>query len=293
MRVMDIKRFAVHDGDGIRTTVFLKGCPLRCKWCHNPEGLQSHPQIAYYAHKCVSCGNCADLCKANVFFGGIHTYQRQDCIACGKCEAVCPQKAFQFYGREYTAREVLDVVMEDVLFYEASNGGMTLSGGECLLQADACRELLVLAKERGLNTAVDTCGCVPWEHFEKVLPYTDTFLYDVKAFDEAVHKRCTGVSNQRILENLRKLDEHGARIEIRIPYVPGYNDDQMEKIAAFLAELDHITRIKLLPVHTFTDTKYGALGYENPMQDIVVPAAEEMERAREVFASKGLPVIIG
>jgi len=293
MKIMDIKRFAVHDGDGIRTTVFLKGCPLRCKWCHNPEGLQMQTQMAYYAHKCVSCGSCGDMCKANVFSGGIHTYQRQDCVACGKCEAVCPQKAFQLYGREYTAREVLDVVMEDVLFYEASNGGMTLSGGECLMQADACRELLMLAREQGINTAVDTCGCVPWEHFEKVLPYTDTFLYDVKAFDEAVHQRCTGVSNQRILENLRKLDDLGARIEIRIPYVPGYNDDQMEKIAEFLAELKQITRIKLLPVHTFTDTKYTALGYENPMQDIVVPRAEEMEQAKEVFMAKGLPAVIG
>ena len=180
--IFEIKRFAVHDGDGIRTTVFFKGCPLRCVWCHNPEGLTAKPQTAYYAHKCIGCGECQ---KQN--------FTTESCLG----------EARVLYGREITVDELLPILLEDKDFYENSGGGVTLSGGECLMQADFCAELLKRLKENGIHTAVDTCGFAPEEALDKVLPFTDTFLYDIKAYDEDVHIRCTGRSNLQILENLK------------------------------------------------------------------------------------------
>ena len=206
-RIFEIKCFAVHDGDGIRTTVFFKGCPLRCVWCHNPEGLTAAPQIAHYAHKCIGCGAC-----------------KKD----GFMPEGCLGDATVLYGKEVTVDELLPILLEDKAFYDNSGGGVTLSGGECLVQADFCAALLRRLKAEGIHTAVDTCGFVSREALDKVLPYADVFLYDIKAFDEDVHIRCTGVSNQVVLENLEYLNALGKRIEIRIPYVPNYNDDQIE-----------------------------------------------------------------
>ena len=288
MQIMDIKRFAVHDGDGIRTTIFFKGCPLRCVWCHNPEGLVRDTQLAYFSHKCINCGACTKLCNANVFDNNTHIFDANQCIKCGKCEDVCPRKAFKLYGKEYSADELIKIALEDIDFYKASGGGITLSGGECLMQPDACREILMLAKENCIHTAVDTCGAVSWGSIEKVIDFTDIFLYDIKAFDEDVHKKCTGASNKLILENLRRIDEYGKKIEIRTVYVPGYNDDQMEKIADFIETLKNVTKVKILPFHNFTDTKYEALGMENTMPKIDAPALDEIEKARKTFESRGI-----
>ncbi len=288
MQIMDIKRFAVHDGDGIRTTIFFKGCPLRCIWCHNPEGLVMDTQLAYFAHKCIDCGMCTHLCDANTFTNGTHSFDDKLCIKCGKCETVCPQKAFKIYGKEYSADKLLEIALEDIDFYKSSGGGITLSGGECLMQPDACREILILAKEKNIHTAVDTCGFVKWENIEKVIDYTDIFLYDIKAFDEDVHKKCTGVSNKLILKNLRRIDECNKKIEIRIPYVPGYNDDQMEKIADFILTLKNVTRVKILPFHNFTDTKYEALCMDKTMPNISIPSSEEIENAKKIFNMRGI-----
>ena len=198
--IFEIKRFAVHDGDGIRTTVFFKGCPLRCVWCHNPEGLVLKPQLAYYIHKCIGCGECVSVCPTNAhgIVNGKHIFDRAACIGCGKCADICLGNALMLYGREMNEDELIEAVLEDREFYENSGGGVTLSGGECLMQADFCASFLKKLKELGINTAVDTCGYVPKESLDKVIPYTDKFLYDIKAVDNDVHIKCTGESNEKI-----------------------------------------------------------------------------------------------
>ena len=280
-KIFEIKRFAVHDGDGIRTTVFLKGCPLRCLWCHNPEGLSMAPQIAYYTHKCIGCGECVDICpsQAHTFQDDMHFYNPDLCRGCGNCAEDCLGDALTFYYKEMTVEELLPLLLEDREFYENSGGGVTLSGGECLLQADFCAVLLKELKNQGIRTAVDTCGLVSKEALDQVIPYTDVFLYDVKAYDEDVHIRCTGQSNAQILENLRYLDALGCSIEIRIPYVPSYNDDQMEKIASFLAGLDHIAKIRVLAYHNYAESKYAALHLENTLPE-QLPTAEELQQVK-------------
>ena len=285
-KIFEIKRFAVHDGDGIRTTLFLKGCPLRCVWCHNPEGLTSKTQLAYHAHKCISCGECAEVCSsgAHKMSSEGHVYLKESCIECGKCTEVCLGNALTLYGKEYSAEELLPILLEDREFYENSEGGVTISGGECLLQADFCRELLGLLKAEGINTAVDTCGFVPRENLDLVMPYTDTFLYDLKAFDENVHIKCTAQSNKLILENLKYLDRCGKNIEIRIPYVPNYNDGEMEKIAKFISELKNVRRIRVLPYHSYAGSKYEALGMKNCLP-ATLPSKEELETARETICT--------
>lgn len=260
--ISDIKRFAVHDGDGIRTTVFFKGCPLKCLWCHNPEGISFKPQIAFYKNKCIGCGEC----------------QKEGFTTEG-----CLGEAKVLYGKEVMVEELLPKLLEDKDFYDTSGGGVTLSGGECLCQADFCAELLKRLKEEGVNTAVDTCGFVSQENLNKVIPYTDTFLYDVKAIDEAVHIRCTGQSNRVILENLRYLDGLGKTIEVRFPYVPGYNDDQVDKIAEFLRPLKNIKAIKVLPYHNYAGSKYLALGMDNTLPK-ELPTEEALQIAEQKFS---------
>lgn len=283
--IFDMKRFAVHDGDGIRTTVFLKGCPLKCVWCHNPEGINFQPQLAFYGNKCVACGECGRVCgqKVHVFADGVHSLRRENCVACGKCAAACPTGALTFYGREVTVDQLLPLLLEDRDFYQASGGGVTLSGGECLMQADFCAELLKRLKENGLHTAVDTCGCVSAEALDRVIPCTDIFLYDIKAVDEAVHLRCTGRSNRRILENLKYLDSRGKKTEIRIPFVPEYNGGEIERIGEFLSGLKHVTGVKVLPYHNFAGSKYQALGVKNTLPERL-PEEAELRNAKAVLA---------
>lgn len=249
----DIKRFAVHDGPGIRTTVFLKGCPLKCVWCHNPESISFEPQIAFYENKCIGCGECQK-----------EGFKTDDCLG----------EARVLYGKEISVEELLTLLLEDREFYENSGGGVTVSGGECLCQPDFCAELLKLLKEEGINTAVDTCGFVSREAIDKVLPYTDMFLYDIKAIDEDVHIKCTGQSNRQILENIKYIDSKNKAIEVRIPYVPQYNDNQIDKIAEFLKPLKNITAVKVLPYHNFAGSKYAALGMENTLPETLPPDEE-------------------
>ncbi len=288
--IFDIKKFAIHDGDGIRTTVFLKGCPLRCVWCHNPEGLTNKPSIAFYAHKCVNCGACAQVCACHSFEHGVHKFDPTACIACGKCVDICPAQALMLYGRKITVDELIPQLLEDKPFYDNSNGGITLSGGECLVQPEFCAEVLKRCKEHGIHTAVDTSGCIPWKNIEPVLEHTDIFLYDVKAIDEDVHIKCTGLSNKIILENLLKLDAAGKKIEIRIPYVPNFNDNQIKKIAAFVSELKNLTKVRVLPYHDLARSKYDSLSMVDTMPERV-PEDEEIEAARAIFEEKGIECI--
>jgi len=280
--ITDIKRFAVHDGDGIRTTVFFKGCPLSCVWCHNPEGIISAPQIAYFSHKCMHCGQCVHLCDSNSIVNGEHLFDRNACTQCGTCLTKCQGEAFKLYGKTVSVQEVMQAVLEDRLFYETSGGGVTLSGGECLLQSEFCAEVLKNLKKEGIHTAVDTCGFVPKTAFEQVAEFTDVFLYDIKAVDEAVHIRCTGRSNQLILENLKFLDSLNKQVEIRVPFVPGWNDGEMEKISLFLKEFSCVKKVKVLPYHNFAKSKYMALGMENTLPDNQ-PDDSQIKKAQLLF----------
>lgn len=282
--IVDIKRFAVHDGDGIRTTVFLKGCPLKCVWCHNPESISFEPELAYYENKCVHCGRCVSVCPtgSHKINEKGHIFDRSKCISCGECAKVCPKNALVFYGKEMTVDEIMAIVLEDKDFYDNSGGGLTISGGECLMHYEFCAKLLKSAKQHSIHTAVDTCGFVSKAAIDKVAPYTDIFLYDFKAFNEDVHIKCTGHSNKTILENLKYIDSLGKKIEIRIPFVPGYNDNEMEAIANFLKPLKNITKVRVLPYHNFAGSKYEALGIENTLPP-VLPTNEEVEGAEQIF----------
>lgn len=278
--IFAIKRFETHDGDGIRTTVFFKGCSLRCVWCHNPESFKASREISYNSELCKSCGRCGELCEANTFEEGKHTFFREKCNFCGECQNVCPERAFEIYGDARTPSEIAEEVLLDKMFFKGSGGGVTFSGGEPLLQAEYCAELASILKKSGINIAVDTCGYVSREAIDKILPYTDTFLYDVKAIDSKVHKKCTGKTNERILENLKYIDGCGKNIEIRIPYIPGYNSGEMEKIAEFLSKLKNVTGIRVLPYHKYAEAKYVSLGIENISPEDL-PTKAEIEHAKE------------
>lgn len=300
--VTDFKRFAVHDGDGIRTTVFLKGCPLRCVWCHNPESISLKPELAFYAEKCTGCGECARVCPngAHLFEAGdtpdsyIHKLNRTKCVACGKCAEVCVSGALKLCGRRMSVDEVMKIVAEDRIFYETSNGGMTLSGGEPTLQPEFTLALLRAAKEDGISTALDTCGCAKREVYESLLPYTDIFLYDIKHITDEGHIRCTGRPNRQILDNLRFLSDAGAKIEIRIPLVPGYNDDAetLDGIGRLLSTVN-ITKAKLLPYHSYARSKYLSLGIPDTLPDVERPSSEKLEAAAKLLRGYGANVDIG
>jgi len=282
--IADIKPMAAHDGPGIRTTVFFKGCPLRCQWCHNPETLSSRPQLAYYAHKCINCMECVAVCpqKAHTFRDGVHIFHRERCTGCGACQRVCLGEALRLYGEEVTVDSLLPRLLRDKPFYDSSGGGVTLSGGECLMQADFCRELLKALKQEGIHTAVDTCGFVPRQALEKVAEFTDLFLYDLKAFDPQVHIACTGQDNGLILENLQYLDSLGKAIEIRIPYVPGHNHRQPELLEPVIRGLSHVTHTEILPYHNYAGSKYEALGLKNTLPE-ALPTKEQTDALQARF----------
>lgn len=286
--IFDIKEMAVHDGPGLRTTVFFQGCPLRCKWCHNPEGLDAHPILSYTAHQCLACGACATVCHAHSLHNGQHRLDRTVCTRCGHCAETCLGNALKLYGKTVTVTDLIPLLLEDRLFYEQSDGGVTLSGGECLCQAEFCKELLKELKKEQIHTAVDTSGFVPQSAFDAVLPYTDLFLYDIKAYDETTHIACTGQSNRIILENLNYLDKQSIPIEIRIPFVPTENGDQLEKIAQFLCEKKNITKVKILPYHGQASAKYKALGLHYGMHEISTPTKDAVQQAIETFRAYGL-----
>lgn len=252
-RITDVQRFSTDDGPGIRTTVFFKGCNLRCAWCHNPETQLCYPQIMYYANKCTHCGACKKVCQ----------YALQNCEACGACADVCPNDARQLSGRVYTVSDLLDELKKDKLFYQTSGGGVTFSGGECMLQIEFLEEVLRRCKLEGISTAVDTAGAVEFTRFERVLPYTDLFLYDIKAADKATHVQYVGADNKLIIRNLQALCERGARVWVRIPVIDGVNTSEQEMRAiSALVNACNVEKVELLPYHAFGEHKYQALGMQ-------------------------------
>ena len=269
--LFDIERNSFVDGPGIRTTVFFKGCNLKCAWCHNPESQSFKPQMMFYRDKCKGCGKCKEVCP----------YHLEQCDLCGKCTLYCPTEARKICGKKYTVDEVLAEVVKDKSFYETSGGGVTFSGGECMLQVDFLLEILIKCKENGIHTAVDTAGHIPFDSFEKILPYTDLFLYDIKCFDMQKHKQYVGVENELILSNLRRLFEAGANVWIRIPIIPDVNDnmEEMRQIKSFLNMYGKPEKIELLPYHAMGENKYRAIGKEPRM--FKVPDEERIKQLRD------------
>ena len=294
-KIFDVQRYSVHDGPGIRTTVFLAGCGLRCFWCHNPESFWQTGRLQYFEAKCVGCGKCFGACPAGCHKPdgqGGRVIDRAACVSCGACAAACWSGALTMTVREEDSAKIIGVVALDKPFYK-DKGGMTVSGGEPLLQADFTAELLKGAKTLGIHTAVDTAGCVPYANFQTVLPYADMFLYDIKCMDDGTHRRATGVSNKLILDNLARLSACGAGIAVRVPVIPGVNNTagNMERTAEFLLGLPAgVESVELLNFHRLGGGKYGPLGLEYPAADLLPLSKEELRTLAAPFVSAGIKV---
>ena len=288
--ITGLKRLAVHDGDGLRTTIFFKGCPLRCIWCHNPETYTFKSEIAFNATKCIGCSSCASICPSEAC--KISLTEKDKCILCNKCVEICPTNARELLGTEYEAAELAEKVLQDREFFQNGGGGVTLSGGECLMQIDFALELAKIFSSEKISVDIDTSGYVKRESLEKIIPYTDVFLYDIKAVDKDVHIACTGKENDIILDNLRFLSESGCKIEIRYPLVMGYNDGECEKIGKLLKDIKGIIKVKVLKYHSFASVKFKALNIKNTMPDTVT-TSEDVDRAVKILRSYGLNAING
>jgi len=273
--VFNIQKFSINDGPGIRTTVFLKGCMLRCLWCHNPESNHPGPQLMFHPAKCIGCGSCLSSCPNGLHTmgdGGEHLIDRAHCVGCGICADHCIG-ALEIAGKEMTTEEILEEVMKDKPFYDNSGGGMTVSGGEPLMHPAFTLSLLKGAKELGLHTCIETCGYASWEHIRALIPYVDIFLWDVKETDSSLHKQYTGVENHLILDNLRNLDKEGASIVLRCPIIPGYNDreDHLKAIGLLAEELEHVVRVDVEPYHPLGKSKSESLGKTYALSDLTFP----------------------
>ena len=269
--ISGIKRMEIHDGEGLRTTVFFKGCPLRCIWCHNPESISPAPSVAFYRHKCASCGLC----------GGERTWD---------AAKACPTGALVPYGDRSDAEGLCEILAQDKPFFDRSGGGVTLSGGECLAQPDFAVEVARLLKKKGISVFIDTCGYAPQKVLDAIFPYADRFLYDIKAIDPEAHKSCTGRDNALILDNLRYLVSRGASIEIRYPLVVGCNDGECERIGAHLSALGGIDGIKVLQYHDLAASRYEALGMVCTLPKATT-TKQDLRRAEEILRSFGLRII--
>lgn len=287
--VFDIEKFALHDGPGIRTVVFMKGCPLRCIWCHNPESQETQPEIFFTPEKCIGCGWCFQCCPnhCHVMEGGKHVFRRENCIHCGKCTENCYAGALEKVGEPMSVDEVIVEVMKDRIFYDRSGGGLTLSGGEPMFQFEFTKELLQAAKKEHLHTCVETCGYAPFARLEELFPLVDLWLWDVKASDPEKHRQITGISNELILENLFKLDDKGVKSVLRCPLVPSINDDEKHllNIAKLANSLKNVQRIDLEPYHPLGENKNKRLGC-NKFFTAQFVTVEEMNKYRSFLREK-------
>jgi len=295
--IFDIKRYAIHDGPGIRTTVFFKGCPLRCLWCCNPESYKMSPEIIYTERRCIHCGTCQMVCPNNAIKISKNKLEiiRENCNGCGICAIECPANALELSGKTYSVKELLAEVEKDSIFYHKSEGGITVSGGECTMQSKFLLSFLKKCKEKYFHVTLDTCGFVEWNIFKKIIEFVDLVLFDVKIINEEKHIKYTGKSNKLILENLNKLSKIGIPIIIRIPLIPGFNNSEKEisAIADIVSKLKDIQEVNILPYHRLGESKHTRLGNEYKMKDIKPPNDACLEKAKSFFTSKGIKIKIG
>ncbi len=290
--VFNIERYAVHDGPGIRTIIFLCGCPLRCLWCQNPEGMELKLQLAFFSDKCTGCMECLSVCsnKAIEQINGKIAMNWDKCKRCLKCAEVCPYEARVVLTKLITAKEVVKEVIKDQPFYLRSNGGVTLSGGDPLTQVGFSTEILRLCKEKKIHTAIETSGFTDWDDFAKILKYTDFIFFDIKHMDSGSHKYGTGVSNKKILKNLKKISELDKTIVIRVPIIPDFNDskENITQTAQFVKQLKSIKKIELLAYHKLGVIKYKRIGKKYLLQDIDSPRNEDLIKLKNIIEGYNL-----
>ena len=294
--VFNIQRYSLHDGPGIRTILFFKGCGLRCRWCCNPESQDPKPQILFLKSKCIGCRSCARVCPAGaIVFEKDRRIDAAKCVRCGRCAQACMAGALERKGGPMTVREAIREMEKDEVYYSYSGGGVTLSGGEALLQPAFAAEVLKACRRNGWNTAIETALFVGRDALDAVLPYTDLFLADFKLFDSEAHRAYTGQPNDRIRENYRYLAEKGAKIVMRIPLIPTVNDSEqnLRASARFARELGSIEEVDLLPYHRLGVNKYGQLGRPYGLPDVALPGKKRMEELAGIFREMGFAVKIG
>ena len=292
--IFDIKRYAIHDGPGIRTAVFFKGCPLDCWWCHNPEGKSAKPQLMFRENRCKAAGECLQVCpRAAISWQNRSITDWAKCDDCGKCAEVCYAGARELVGYPISIDPLLKEILRDVPFYDQSGGGVTFTGGEPLFQLRFLVQALQACREKHIHTAVDTCGYTSWANFKPLLPLVDLFLYDLKLMDEEKHIRYTSLSNKLILSNLQKLSGAGAHLIVRIPIIPGINDDEqnLEQCATYLAGLLQLDGVALMPYHDIGKAKYQGLGMEYRLPNTKIPTKARVTEIEELFTHNNLPVI--
>jgi pyruvate formate lyase activating enzyme len=290
--VFDFKHFAVHDGPGIRTTVFLKGCSLKCQWCHSPESQSTNPEIMVHPEKCIGCGSCVEECPKNaVISPGI--IDAKVCNLCGKCIEACYPGALELIGKNIQVTEILDEINKDRLLYEASGGGVTLSGGEPAQQSKFTYKLLKALKKNGYNTVLDTCGYTTWDNLKKILKYVDLVFFDLKHMNPIKHKKFTGVSNELILSNLKQIVGLGKFTRIRVPLIPRFNDSEehLRGLSKFLRELP-VETVDILPYHKMGVSKYDSLNREYKLKDIKLHKKEQLMEIKNLISSYGLNVSV-
>ncbi len=285
--ITTIQRMSMHDGPGIRSTVFLKGCNMHCGWCHNPETLSIKPELEWIQQKCIGCNSCTEVCSSGAFSlkNGKPDFQKNLCTSCFDCLTVCYAEAISKIGRELTPKEVFSEVEQDFPFFSNSGGGITISGGEPMFQPEFTQQTLALFKKAGIHTALDTNLSISWSQYEKVLPHADLVLADLKIMNPELHKKWTGQSNQIIFENLKKLDATGIPFFIRTPVVPGVNDYDAEirAMAEFASSLRNLKKYELLPYHSMASCKYTNLSMENPMEQTPALSKERLDELQKII----------